>query len=342
MPAGGVFLINPTTGQEEFVPYSDLEKDTLDRFIKPIGGFVFPADMFMIKTLPKTPFYLDGLLPKHGKAMLYGPPKVGKSLVSLQLARCIASGEDFLDIKTVKGRVLYLQFELGEEILQSRLLSTKQSYEDVFVGTTFSLKLDSNVGQKEIRATLEAVEPNVLILDPLYKAINGDENESHDMLAVLNYIDTLIEAFDCSVFLIHHAGKEISRRGRGSSVLEDWVDSLIQLTKVNKNNESMRVRLKPIFLRHAPLPDEPIEANLCDNFEFERLGPAKTVKQQVKEIVWGWPLEEPVTTAELVSSGVGSTSAVYRALQQLEKEGKVAKVGWGKYVKASKPKEAKQ
>lgn len=329
MSRQGLWIIDPTTSEDRFIYYDELEEDALQSFLTPIGGFIFQANLFTRKKLPSVPFYVRDWLPKRGKSLLYAPPKAGKSYLCLQLARCIGSEESFLGIPTTRGVVLYIQFELGEEILQYRMKEeTKKDYDNVFVGTTFSMKLDSPAGQKQLWTALEAVEPNVLILDPWYKCILGDENESTDARKILDFLDQVIEGFNCSILIIHHAGKDLSKRGRGSSVLEDWVDSYLQMQRTSKAGERLKVKIRPIFLRHAQLPPDPIEAELGEDFEFHIVGAAQTVKQLVLEFI---KKTEDVMPAQLFEQGIGSNTSVYKALKDLVNEKKVAKTQWGHY-----------
>ena len=329
MPNPGMWITDPDSGEDRFIYYHELEQELVQSFIKPIGGFIFPANLFVLSQLPDVPFYIKDWLPKQGKSLLYAPPKSGKSYLCLQAARCIASGEPFLGIPTHQGSVLYIQFELGEEILQARLKDTGKDYDDVFVGTTFSMKLDSAVGQKQLWTALEAVEPNVLILDPWYKCILGDENESTDARKILDFLDLVIEGFNCSILIIHHAGKDLSKRGRGSSVLEDWVDSYLQMQRTSKAGERLKVKIKPIFLRHAQLPPDPIEAELGSDFEFHVVGAAQTVKQQVLEFVK--KTKDYVVPKQIFEQKIGSNTSVYKALKELVNEKKVNKTQWGHY-----------
>lgn len=327
-----IWVVDPVTNEEVLIHYSDLEEDARERlFARPLGGFIFPANLFTLRRLPENPFYLKGWLPKRGKAMLYGVAKGGKSYICLQLARCIGCGEPFLGVPTTQGVVLYVQFELGEEILQYRMREdTKKDYTNVFVGTTFSMKLDTKGGQEQLWTALEAVEPNVLILDPKIKMISGDENESTDMRVVCDFLDSVIEGFDCSVFIIDHAGKDASKKSRGSSIWEGWVDSYIELKKVSKKGEPLRIKLQPISLRHSSLPPEPIEAVLGDDFEFRVVSGAKTVKQQVEDFVRDATFGE-VTPAMVFAKKIGTNTSVYGALRELVAEGKVEKLGKGVY-----------
>lgn len=325
----GLWIVDSETGEDRFIYYHELEEETIQSFIKPIGGFVFPAGLYMKKALPSVPFYLRDWLPKMGKALLYAPAKSGKSYLCLQIANCIGSGSEFLGIPTTAGKVLYLQFELGESVLQARLLQTGKPYDNVFVGTTFSMKLDTKAGQKQLESALDAVEPDVLILDPKYKAIMGDENEANEMRPICDFLDEKIEAYGCSVLLIDHSGKDITKHSRGSSIWEDWVDSYLQMKVTSKKGERHTVKIEPIFLRHAQLPPEPIEAELGDDFEFHLIDSAPTIKEQVSD--WIQSSEEPVSPAELFKQKLGSNTAVYKSLGELVEEGKINKLERGKY-----------
>lgn len=324
-----IWLIDPDTGEDIPVHYSELEDEQRAQlFQRPLGGFCFPADLFMAKSLPDVPFYVKDWLPKRGKSLLYAPAKAGKSTLCLQLARCVGAGDPFLGFPTTQGKVLYIQFELGEEILQKRLRLTGKEYPNVFVGTTFSMKLDGAAGQGVLKTAMDAVEPHVLIIDPWYKAILGDENESADAMKVLDFLDSLIEAYNCSIFIIHHSGKDLSKRGRGSSVLEDWVDSYLQMKRISPPGEDLRVKIQPIFLRHAALPPEPIEA-VMRNFEFEVVGGQPTVKEQIETFIRA--AVDLVEPKDIFALGIGSNTSVYSALKELVAEGKIKQEGRGKY-----------
>lgn len=317
--------VNGEGGEPEFLPYSEMEKETRQALIQPVGGFCFEAEAFKAMDLPCPPFYVEHWLPKRGKCLFFAPAKVGKSFLCLQLARCVGSGEEFLGHSTTQGRVLYVQFELGEEVLRERLIQTGQTYDDVYVGTSFSLKLDTTPGQKQLSDAIFAVKPVVLILDPLYKAIIGDENEAVDLRKTLDYLDCLIETYGISIVLIHHSGYD-SAHSRGSTVLQDWVDAYLQIKKISKDGEDLKIKITPQLLRHAA-PDQPVEAVL-KNFEFEVTGGKPTVKQSILELALTLP---EVTPKLVLDSGVGSNTSVAKAFLRLVEEGKLIRLGQGRY-----------
>lgn len=327
MSKDGIWLIDETTKDPYFVSYEDLDDNVMPQLLKPVGGFIYEASSFLNLPLPEVPFYVKDWLPKQGKAEIYGQAKAGKSFLAIQLARCIASGEDFIGMETSRAPVLYLQFELGAKILQDRMRSTGQSYDDVFLGTTFSMKLDTPSGQKQFLRAIVAVEPKVIILDPFYKIISGDENESQDVIKITNFLDEIIEGFNCSILLLHHAGKDLSRGGRGSSVLEGWADSYLEMKRVSRNGEALRANITPKLLRHASLPPESIELVLSNNFEFESVeGVAKS--NTILDKVRGRLTEKgQATGGELIAEGVGRRKSIYDALKTLQENGQVVKEG---------------
>ncbi len=321
----GTWLINPETDEEQFYYWDELPDEAWALLAQPIGGFCHEASNFVRLPLAKVPYYIRDWLPKHGKSLIYAPAKTGKSYLALQMARCIGQGVDFIGIPTTQGRVLYLQFELGEEVLQARMLSTGQTYDEVFLGTTFSMKLNKTSGQHQLVAAMEDIQPQVLIADPLYKVVGGDENNTEDMLQICDFFDTVIEAYDCSIMLFHHPGKDISKGGRGSSVMEDWVDSYLQMKQTDG-----RVQIKPQLLRHAELPPEPINLIFKD-FEFVLANAPETVEDKILAFIESAP--EPVGPKDIIGVGIGANTSVAVGLNRLVQLGQIERVSRGQYRK---------
>ena len=314
-------------GNQTYLPYDEIDPEFYPKLFQPVGGFCYPANSFIRLNLPPVPFYIKDWLPKPGRMIIYAPAKAGKSYATYQMARCIGAGVPFLEMPTTQGRVLVLQFELGASILQMRLRETGQDYENVFVGTTFAMKLDTTAGQEQLVKALDAVRPNVVILDPLAKILTGDENESHDVRPILDSIDLAMEAFDCSFIIMHHAGKDIGRGGRGTSVLMDYPDSYIEMKRTSPPGQPLKVRISPKLLRHAELPPEPIEAELV-GFEFERIGKEPSVAMKVREIM---ARDKVVPASALITAGIGSRKAIYDAIKKLSMTGEITQLSRGVY-----------
>lgn len=320
---GGIWITNEH-GEPEFLHYEDLDVEALPQLWKPVGGFCYEANTFVNLPLPAVPFYVEGWLPKPGKMILYGQAKAGKSYLCLQLARCLGAGEPFLGVDIFTAKVLYVQFELGTSVLQKRMQSTGKNYNNVVVGTSFAMKLDSMAGQQVLERAIREVHPNVVIVDPFYKTLRGDENESGDVAKVLDFFDDMIEAYECSFVIVHHTGKDITRGARGSSVLEDWADGLIEVKRTKEG-----VKITPKLLRHSALPPQPITARMNELFEFEEADTPLTVKEQVMVYLAENKVAVP---QEILDADIGSKGSVYDALRVLVKDGYVHKLKRGEYI----------
>jgi len=330
------FIIRLEDGSEEFVYYDEIDPELLPQLLRPAGIIAWRAEDFKRLPLARQPFYVDPWLPRRGKCMIYAPAKAGKSTLCIQMSRCIGVGLPFLGLSTVQGRVLYFQHELGMEVLQQRMNDTGQTYDDVYVATTFSMKLDTEAGQRQMLAEVDSVRPDVLIIDPFYKVLKGDENESLDVRVVLDFLDTLTdEPYKCSIVLIHHPGKDIEKGGRGSSVLEDWVDAYIEMKRISKPNDPLKVRITPKLLRHAPLPESNIEA-ILDDGEFVLNTDPTTIGGRILALIQSRSAEGRTTTSDVLTDGsLGSKKGVYNALDELMRKKAIERVARGEYKLAS-------
>uniref|UniRef100_A0A6M3J3Y8 Putative ATPase domain containing protein n=1 Tax=viral metagenome TaxID=1070528 RepID=A0A6M3J3Y8_9ZZZZ len=326
-----IWVTDKETGESYPIHYNDIEESLLPQIFTPVGGFCYSAESFIRLPLSQVPFFLGGWLPRQGKMEIYGQPKSGKSFLALQLARCIGVGEDFVGMPTNKAKVLYLQFELGARVLQERMQNTGRDYSNVYVGTTFSMKLDTPMGQGMLIEALAATEPKVLILDPFYKILQGDENESQDVQVVIDFLDSMIDQFECSVVIMHHPGKDLSKGGRGSSVLGDWVDSYIEMRRIRGENGEHRVKLTPKLLRHSEIPPEPLEAIMGGDFEFWVDGQAgRTIYDKLSRF-FVEKKDEEVSIQEILAQGFGQRKATHDAINTLLAQGKATRVRRGVY-----------
>ena len=74
----------------------------------------------MRKEATKKDFIVDNLMKSKGLYCLVARPKVGKSLLALQLANSIATGTTFLGFRTSPSPVLYISTESDFGQLQDR------------------------------------------------------------------------------------------------------------------------------------------------------------------------------------------------------------------------------
>lgn len=171
--------------------------------------------------LPVNPMWIEGgILPKSGLLLFGGLSKIGKSFLSLNLARALVSGEPLYDnpeFKTHPARVTLIEHELGELTFQQRVTNIMRNaqgdwYDDFYY---FSKEHDIDCvtpkGQKLIREAVDLTQPDVLILDPISKMLAGaQENDNSVIGEVFSFFDSLISygrPWGMSLVIIHHFKK---------------------------------------------------------------------------------------------------------------------------------------
>jgi hypothetical protein len=179
------------------------------------------ADLFKMQ-FPEQAWYIKTLLPKKGKLLIGGSPKIGKTFLLLELARALTCNrtafehDEFTTGKPVN--VLLIDQEVGPEFMQERGARIFQDeQEDTYRPRAFlhskdaSLKIDTMSGFNHVRELIKEFQINVLLLDPMARLHSADENSNHEMIQIFSRIDTLIYEFmeqELSVVMAHHFAKK--------------------------------------------------------------------------------------------------------------------------------------
>ena len=215
---------------------------------------------------PPKPIIDNGVLLDGTLLLLIGPPKSKKTFLTMNLALSIASGSDFSGFKVPKPKkVLYLLAEGGYYATRDRLKKmAKDKNQNLFVGFPNYLPVNTEDGYHFLYSLVKEVNPDVLILDPLIKFHDVDENSASQMSDVLGKIRTMMAELKLSVILVHHTGKVASRGGRGSSVIVGDYDSCIEICKSDKGNVSLK-----FDMRHVETPPTKKIRFNPDTFWFE-------------------------------------------------------------------------
>jgi hypothetical protein len=131
----------------------------------------------------------------------------------------------------------------------------------LFVITSPSLRLDLPADQARLAATCAALQPRLLVLDPLVRLHRGDENSSGDISALLGYLRDLQRRFCLAIALVHHLSKrrraDLGQALRGSGDLHAFGDTNAYLVR---QRDHQRVTLT-LEHRGAP-PPPPVELAL--------------------------------------------------------------------------------
>ena len=197
-----------------------------------------------------------GILPVGAKLVLAGEEESYKTMLSTYAGFCIALGLPLLGFKTAQTRVGMLQAELTKSMFRSRIeqLITQHNHPlkgaDIFFATALDIKLNKPAGFSQLAAAVRELKLGLLILDPLYKVLQGDVSDWQEMDRLTTNLDFLCRQYGCSIWLVHHrrkrqlTGGEILDLGGdeliGSSNLKDWADSILRLDKLEGDKRLLR------------------------------------------------------------------------------------------------------
>lgn len=194
-----------------------------------------------------------GIIPNAGSVLLFGDPKVGKSMAALGVAEAVADpdAEDFLglDIQT-HGNVLYIQLDTPRSLWQSKYVTIVKSPEarkHIYIidrempdlPKQFDIRSAGCI--KWLRNEVDAIQPVLVIVDTIRRMHRGNENESDTMAVVL---DSFIAACTPAaiMFLAHKKKAQTGDAGngsvRGSSALAGAVDALVNMAKTRLRIEA--------------------------------------------------------------------------------------------------------
>lgn len=221
---------------------------------------------------PAIGWLVDGIWPQGARGWIAGEAKLGKSWLALELAVAIASGSPFLGRHEVvtPGRVFYLTEESNLRAIYTRLrmlLLAKDLSPDLLRGKLHLLvrqrvKLTDPRWSTRILAAIDREKPVAVFLDPLRRYHDGGENDSADLVAVLDAAASFQERPDdhrVAVPIVHHMRKASeanaeSRAGqqlRGSSDLHAWSDAAFYCTGTTEDKNAVVVEVE---LKDAEAP----------------------------------------------------------------------------------------
>ena len=204
------------------------------------------------------PELIHGILRKGHKMLISGSSKCGKTATLIELALALACGKKWLGFDCEKSRVVYYNMEVDAGSFTNRVVSVvnelkldKNEYANYFY--TFNLRGITLPLPKFIDLIiprLKSLKADVVIIDPIYKLMSGDENTSKDVGAFVGQFDRLAAAAGVSVIYSHHytkgsaynnSLKAIADRAAGSGVFGRDADAIVTMTQ----------------LHYEPLPDRP-------------------------------------------------------------------------------------
>lgn len=208
----------------------------------------FDADLLgdVLARPAEPPMRVDGLIPSDAATLIVAMRKTGKTTGQLNLARCLLTGEPFLDkfdVRKLAGRIGFLNYEVSAAQLATWADEVGVPRERLYLVNLRGRRnpLAHPEDREKLAEQLVAHEVESLFVDPFGRAYTGQsQNDSGEVGAWLADLDRFVrsDVGAADLILAVHAGWE-GERTRGASALEDWGDSIVTLTR-DKDDETVR------------------------------------------------------------------------------------------------------
>ncbi len=202
---------------------------------------------------------IEGLLRRGRKMLLSGPSKSAKSCLLLELAVAITEGRSWLGFPCRKSKVLYVNLELDACTVFQRL---KRIYLELGIDTGEKEDFNANAHNLHIwnlrgyPCTIAVLamplayicqeeEIDAVIIDPIYKVLNADENNAGEIGRICSILDRIAKEGNCSVIFSHHHSKgakgnrQVLDRSSGSGVFARDPDAILDLIQLEPSAATM-------------------------------------------------------------------------------------------------------
>ncbi len=289
---GGVkqFLVGTHMGRknwEEWVAWLEEQNDPLPAFDNLETALEDPP--------PLAPALIEGALRMGHKGILTGPSKAGKSFLLMELAVAVASGGRWLVWECHKGKVLYVNLEIDGPSCINRFQKIYGALENKSL-SDYSDNIDIwNLRGKA--APMDKLAPIIVrrakgqgyalvIIDPIYKVITGDENSASDMAYFGNQFDLICAEVGCALMYCHHHSKgaqgmkKATDRGSGSGVFARDPDLVADMVPIvlpeGDPNDRPAFCISTVAREFPSTPDFAIRFAYPIHVLDESLDPSKT------------------------------------------------------------------
>jgi len=305
------------------------------------------ADLMALEEDPNR-WIVPNMIPKASRVLVFGDGASFKTSIIFDLCIAVAAERKLLRQFPVAhfGPVMIVSTE-SNIYENSRRLKGHARAHGIDMGSLplhycqDPFYLDDAQDQRELAAIIEEIRPVIVMLDPLDSCFLGDENSARDTKHVRLALNAMIDAYQCTFIIIHHASKGVQgakKLPRGSTAWYGWADSVIlaekkkiklglprqqkfleMTSKKQRNGEEGRI------LSGVPVYDEVLQTFTFDIYEG---------KDRTAVVDNFWAREaykllrfatEPLTTKMLAEQLEVRADRLARPMQLLEEDSLAAK-----------------
>lgn len=184
---------------------------------------------------------LEPVLPARRLVALFSAPKVGKSLLMLELAVAIARGTEALGVTPDRPRVvLYVDFENDPRgDVRTRLEAMRLGPGDLenlrYASFPTLAKLDTAAGGADLMRAVAHYAAEVVVIDTVSRAVQGEENDNDTWLAFYRHTGLALKQAGVACIRLDHTGKDKERGMRGGSAKYGDVDAVWRLQSLGED-----------------------------------------------------------------------------------------------------------
>ena len=314
------YIVDTNIGMDTWEDWEEYIQSELDDLPEPED--LFSEENFSAQLSPEL---ISGILRQGRKMIVTGASKAGKSFLLIELAISLATGRKWLGHMCLKCKVLYINFELSKDSFTDRLreICSHLCIDPKTLNGMFDTLTLRGMAKpfKElmpgIKHKVKKGDYKVVILDPIYKTLLGDENDAKVVSEFCNALDSLSATTGCTVIFCHHHNKSANEataaqnRSSGSGVFARDPDAIVDLLEISPyNNEGMPLEVTVPDREDLEIHDYAffmrMEAALR---EFPPIAPA--------ELVFNYPVHYLVKGLER-AKGIGGE----RTRKEMQEEGR--------------------
>ncbi len=232
------YIVEEDVGTETFEEFIRTKKDT---DVPSIVSFKSIKETIQKSRKP----LIEGILDEGNCMILAGEPKVGKTYLLLQLACALSSGKHWLGRPVQKKNVLYVNVEVDDSVILSRVDAISR-YMEIDENNIFMINMRGStvrysdffeyILSDKCKDMMSRID--VLIVDPIYKLFMGDENSQREVTAFFRYVDKSLLSIGKTFIFSHHHNKGIGNtlsRISGTSVFSRFPDSILMVRRIDNN-----------------------------------------------------------------------------------------------------------
>lgn len=227
---------------------------------------------------PAYTWLIEGILPASGLLNIYGPPKAGKSKLTLHMCSAIADPSVGVFLKwsvLTHGPVWYFQLDTPRTLFQQtyvrRMINAGLNLNEVWIadremdGFPFPFNLIQPASVAWLTKAIRQANPRpvAIVIDTLRKMHGGDENDSAVITNIMNILETALRieeqgfSYKPAIILVSHEKKlaadaqiSIQQGNRGSNAIAGAMDCSM---RVGKNEIRVEGRALPEDVVHAKM-----------------------------------------------------------------------------------------